>query len=58
MGVARALGSPIKRPSLRLSSKPAGPVSFYEGIAADALRAFEKDGERWFNKQPAVQLKQ
>ena len=39
------------------SSKPAKPVSFYERVAADAVRAFEKDGERWFNKQPAVQVK-
>ena len=39
------------------ASKPARPVSFYEGIASDAVRAFEKDGERWFNKQPAVQVK-
>jgi len=39
------------------SPEPAKPVKFYEGIAAEAGRAFEKDGERWFNKQPALQVK-
>jgi hypothetical protein len=41
-------------PKSQYSLKPARPVSFYESIAADAVRAFEKDGERCFNKQPAV----
>jgi len=33
---------------------PPKPVSFYEGIAAEAVRAFDKEGEGWFEKQPAV----
>jgi len=42
-------------PDTDAASKPAKPFSFYEGIAVDAVRAFEKDGEGWFSKQPAVQ---
>jgi hypothetical protein len=31
--------------------KLAKPPAFYEGIAAGAVRAFDKDGERWFDKK-------
>jgi hypothetical protein len=41
-------------PDTDASPKPAKPVRFYEGVATDAVRAVEKDGERWFGKQPAV----
>jgi hypothetical protein len=30
--------------------KEVKPPSYYEAIAARAAKAFEKDGERWFNK--------
>lgn len=34
--------------------KPEKPASFYEDLASAALQAFEKDGERWFAKSPAL----
>jgi hypothetical protein len=34
--------------------KPVKAASFYQAIASKAVRAFEKDGERWFAKLPAL----
>jgi Domain of unknown function (DUF4304) len=34
--------------------KPVKLPAHYEGIAARAVRALEKDGERWFGKEPAL----
>jgi hypothetical protein len=34
--------------------KDVKPPSYYEAIAVRAVKAFEKDGERWFNKSRAL----
>jgi hypothetical protein len=34
--------------------KSAKAPSYYEAIAAEAVRAFEKDGEKWFGKSRAL----
>ena len=34
--------------------KAVKPSSYYEAIATRAAQAFEKDGERWFSKRPAL----
>lgn len=34
--------------------KAVEPPAYYQAIASDAIRAFEKDGEKWFSKSPAL----
>jgi len=35
-------------------AQPTKPEAYYANIASDAVRAFDKDGERWFGKLPAL----
>ena len=36
--------------------RPPKPEAHYESIASEAVRAFDKDGERWFSKSPALKV--